>query len=373
MGIVSARLRPRRGQPVLQPVRGGGREHPARRRAARPAAPDLARRRGPRPRDPDLRAGGRPDHARPDPAPEPQGRHAGRAPGRLRAGVGARRRRRLHRGGGRLPRALPRRGADGAGAAALRRAARLLPQPRRRRCRGLRGCESIHHYLVEVNRLENEGDRLLRDGARVPVRERRRPDVRDPLEGHLRAARAGDRRLRDGREHPRVDRRQERLSRRDPGRRVPGQFVGVSTPGAAQHRDHRPGRAGRGVHPCRQAAAAAVILGRDLAGLPGGDRLPRLPPLYREPVHAVGDEHPAPRAAVRRHRVRHGTLIATSRAVGERPRHDPVVHLPGRLGDGGLARLDRVAPLRGVDASPRGVSFSAPASHNPCGRAWIRD
>ena len=69
---------------------------------------------------PDLRAGGRPDHARHHPAPQPDVRHPDRPGGHLRAGLGAGRRRRLHRGGRRLPRPLQDRGADGAGAARWR-------------------------------------------------------------------------------------------------------------------------------------------------------------------------------------------------------------------------------------------------------------
>ena len=51
--------------------------------------------------------------------------------------------------------------------------------------------------------------------GRVAVRERDRPDGRDPLEGHLPPARAGDRRDRDRGPHPRGHRHQERLRRAD--------------------------------------------------------------------------------------------------------------------------------------------------------------
>ena len=63
-----------------------------------------------------------------------------------------------------------------------------------RRCRGMRGFKDISHYTVEINRLENDGDRVVREAIAVAVRRRHRPDGRDPLEGHLRAPRAGDRR-----------------------------------------------------------------------------------------------------------------------------------------------------------------------------------
>ena len=59
--------------------------------------------------------------------------------------------------------ALPDRGADGAGAAA---GARSCTRPRRQIASAiprLRTFKDIHHYTVEVNRLENEGDRILRE------------------------------------------------------------------------------------------------------------------------------------------------------------------------------------------------------------------
>ena len=53
----------------------------------------------------------------------------------------------------------------------------------------LRGFRDINHYMVEINRLENDGDRIMREAHRLAVRRRDRPDGRDPLEGHLRAPR----------------------------------------------------------------------------------------------------------------------------------------------------------------------------------------
>ena len=106
-----------------------------------------------------LRAGGRPHHPRHHPAAQLDVRHADRPRGHLRARLRARRHRRLHRGGRGLPRPLPDRGADGPGAAS---SARILHQaaaqiagaiPR------LRTFRDIRHYTVEINRLENEGDR----------------------------------------------------------------------------------------------------------------------------------------------------------------------------------------------------------------------
>ena len=112
----------------------------------------------------------------------------------------------------------------------------------------LRGFQDLNHYFVEVNRLENEGDRITREALASLFSERHRPDGRDPLEGHLRAARAGDRRLRARREHPRGDRRQARLSATGGYRALQN----LSRAAGAQHRDHRPGRA-RGRRCCPAA------------------------------------------------------------------------------------------------------------------------
>ena len=83
----------------------------------------------------------------------------------------------------------------------MEQAQRLAAHPRCRRAARsreamprLRDFKDISHYTVEINRLENEGDRDHARGDRVAVRRRHRPDGRDPLEGHLRAARGGDRR-----------------------------------------------------------------------------------------------------------------------------------------------------------------------------------
>ena len=65
--------------------------------------------------------------------------------------------------------------------------------------------------LIEIHRLENDGDRISPRRRRVALRERHRPDGRDPLEGHLRRARARHRRDRDRRPHHRGRRDQERL------------------------------------------------------------------------------------------------------------------------------------------------------------------
>ena len=73
----------------------------------------------------------------------------------------------------------------------------------------LRGFRDISRHTVEINRLENEGDRITREAIAVAVRRRHRPDGRDPLEGPVRAPRGGDRRHRARGEHPRRDRHQE--------------------------------------------------------------------------------------------------------------------------------------------------------------------
>ena len=78
---------------------------------------------------------------------------------------GLRRHRRLHRGGRGLPRPVPDRGADGAGAADGAGPARGHAPASTRRCPRLRTLKDIHHYMVEVNRLENEGDRILREAV----------------------------------------------------------------------------------------------------------------------------------------------------------------------------------------------------------------
>ena len=78
----------------------------------------------------------------------------------------------------------------------------------------LRGFKDITHYTVELNRLENDGDRIVREAIAVALRQRHRPDGGDPLEGHLRAPRGGDRRRRARGQHPRGHRHQELLSQR---------------------------------------------------------------------------------------------------------------------------------------------------------------
>ena len=181
---------------LLRPVRGGGREHRRapptcssgmlarlpRQRRARRATSSICEQEGDRITHDIIQ---RLNH---------DVRHADRPRGHPRAGLGARRHRRLHRGGRRLPRPLQDRGADGAGVSswrtscsgACRQIAEAIPR--------LRGFSDIRHYTVEINRLENEGDRIAREARRVAVRRRDRPDGRDPLEGHLRAPRGGDRR-----------------------------------------------------------------------------------------------------------------------------------------------------------------------------------
>ena len=76
----------------------------------------------------------------------------------------------------------------------------------------LRTFDDIRHFTVEINRLENEGDRVVRQALASLFERGHRPDARDPLEGHLRAPRGRDRRLRDHGEHPRGHRHQERLT-----------------------------------------------------------------------------------------------------------------------------------------------------------------
>ena len=75
----------------------------------------------------------------------------------------------------------------------------------------LRGFKDISHYTVEINRLENDGDRIVREAIASLFDNGDRPDGRDPLEGHLRAPRGGDRRHGARGEHPRGHRHQELL------------------------------------------------------------------------------------------------------------------------------------------------------------------
>ncbi len=67
----------------------------------------------------------------------------------------------------------------------------------------LRGFRDISQHTVEINRLENEGDRITREAVASLFDGGDRPDGRDPLEGPVRAPRGGDRRYRARRQHPR--------------------------------------------------------------------------------------------------------------------------------------------------------------------------
>ena len=88
----------------------------------------------------------------------------------LRAGVGARRHRRLHRGGRGLPRAVQDRGADGPGSGAGPACCSTPTRQIARRSRGMREFKRHQRHTVEVHRLENEGDRIARGGDRGAVR-----------------------------------------------------------------------------------------------------------------------------------------------------------------------------------------------------------
>ena len=80
-------------------------------------------------------------------------------------------------------------------------------------CDNLKGMRGVQQALVELKSLEDQGDRDPPRRARVAVPRRpHRPADRDPLEGHLRGARAGARRLRDGRQRDREHPRQERVA-----------------------------------------------------------------------------------------------------------------------------------------------------------------
>ena len=120
--------------------------------------------------------------------------HAVRPGGHPRAGLAARRRPRPDRGGRGPAGPLPHQGAD-LGRPGLRGGDR---QDAPTRCRRAVAClrtssKGYHTHCVEVNRLENEADRLLKDAHRRPVRRRDRPDRGDQVEGDLREPGEGHR------------------------------------------------------------------------------------------------------------------------------------------------------------------------------------
>ena len=209
--------RPRPARPrVLRPVRGGGRQHPARRRPARADAARLPRAQRARARHPDLRAG----RATGSPTTSSSASTRRSSP-RSTARTSTRWRRRSTTSS-----TTPRRSPTTSASTRSRRrwsrrsgwptccstAARQISEAMPR----LRGFKDISHYTVEINRLENDGDRITREAIAVAVRQRHRPDGRDPLEGHLRAPRGGDRRDRARGEHPRGHRHQELVAGRGP-------------------------------------------------------------------------------------------------------------------------------------------------------------
>ena len=92
----------------------------------------------------------------------------------------------------------------------------------------LRNGMDLGGHLVEIHRLENEADQIVRARRRAAVRARHRPDDRDPLEGHLRDARGVSRRLRAGRQRPRGHHAQAALAplRWSTGPSHPGPLTG---------------------------------------------------------------------------------------------------------------------------------------------------
>ena len=158
--------------------------------------------------DPQGRAGGRPDHPRHHQAAQLDLRHADRPRGHLRPGDADGRHRRLHRGGGRLPRPLQDRGADGAGPGADQGPGRGL-RAARRGARAPARVQGPRQVLDRDPPARERGRPDLPRRGRLAVLQRDRPDGRDPLEGHVRGARERDRRDRDGRPDPRGHRDQE--------------------------------------------------------------------------------------------------------------------------------------------------------------------
>ena len=89
---------------------------------------------------------------------------------------------------------------------------------------GLHDGSDAGPHLVEIHRLENEADRIVREAVASLFVERHRPDGRDPLEGHLRVARGRRRRVRDG------------------GQRARGHRAQAPPVAASSHRPARDGR-----------------------------------------------------------------------------------------------------------------------------------
>ena len=152
----------RQGPRLLRPLRGGRGERRARRRPPRSDARPLSRPGGPRARHRHLRAGGRPDHPRRPPAAELDVRHADRPRGRpglisdlddiidlideVSDYLGLYKIEAPMEQSQRLAHVLLQ---------ATRQIAEAMPR--------LRAFDAISHYTVEINRLENDGDRISRD------------------------------------------------------------------------------------------------------------------------------------------------------------------------------------------------------------------
>ena len=148
-----------------------------------------------------LRARGRPHRPRHHPPPQrrctarsPAPRPARRAPARHRA----RRHRRLRRAGRRQAGPLPRRGADGAGARSSPTCSSAPASRSAGALRALRSGVDLAPHLVEIHRLENEGDRISRDAVASlfddgidPMVVIRWKDIFDVARGRRRRLRAG--------------------------------------------------------------------------------------------------------------------------------------------------------------------------------------
>ena len=74
--------------------------------------------------------------------------------------------------------------------------------------------EQLEPYWIEINRLENEGDRAVPASDRGSVLRRASGDGRPEMEGGHREPRGSARRPRERRQHHRVDRAEARLARR---------------------------------------------------------------------------------------------------------------------------------------------------------------
>ena len=182
--------------------------------AARPSPRELSERSRHDPaRDQGARARGRPAHARARRPAQPHVRDAVRP--RRHVPPCERARRRLR------PRRRGRRELIGYGVREIRRRRGCRPRSSTRGDeaaggrRQLEGFKDSKRQLIELRKLEDEGDRLNRAAIAELFASGDGRDRDHPLEGHPRAARGGSRRVRERGGRPRGDSRQEPLATRE--------------------------------------------------------------------------------------------------------------------------------------------------------------